>query len=31
MNDVVVELDMRSYEDCRKRIRSFDKVILCAA
>lgn len=31
MNDVVVELDMRSYEDCRKRIRSFDKVIRGAA
>ena len=31
MNDVVVELDMRSHEDCRKRIRSFDKVIRGAA
>lgn len=31
MNDIVVELDMRSYADCRKRIKSFDKVVQSAA
>lgn len=31
MNDIVVELDMQSYADCRKRIKSFDKVVQSAA